>query len=319
MPAGLAAAAILAGLLALPFLRGGDPGVSVEIQPAATPTLQLATATPTSLPAPPPEATASVVLDDAARLPERCNTVASRLSQLRASVSDAMEEYDGTWGFAVHDVDCDSLVTYPLGYAQYPASAGKIVIAIAALRAVEDGLLPFEDIEGHLELAVQLSLDAEIDVINDLLEPEQIAAVLELAGTSTLTEFEQEWRDARMSPADLARVWATLLRGDLLTGTWTDYLLRLASGAVFPEGYDTFPEDLDLPDYEYGQKAGYWVSLEEPDVLVGSGFIRPADGSSHGFALVLMVTTPMDDVFDEQRRSVFPLLLDLVLGELSSP
>lgn len=227
-----------------------------------------------------------------------------------------MDEYDGTWGFALYDLGCESLVTFPLGYVQYPASSSKIVIVIAALRAVEDGLIQFEEIEGYLDLVLHLSLDAETDAINAYLDPAQIAEVLEIAGVGDLVEFEQEWRDARMGPADLALVWAALLRGDLLTIPWTDYLLGLASEAVFPEGFETFPEELGVDGYQYGQKAGYWVSGDEDDVLVGAGYIRPLDHSHPGFALVLMVTTAMDDVFDKQRRSVFPLLRDFVLDEV---
>lgn len=248
---------------------------------------------------------------------DRCIGADARIQELSDPIASAMDGYNGEWGFALIDADCDAMVEYPAGYSQYPASSWKIVIVIAALRAVEAGELELEQIEEHLELVLQHSFDANTDAINAFVTLEQLNEVTEIAGISALTTYEKDWRYTDGTPLDLARVWAALLRGDLLSEEWTDYLLELAETAEFPNNYETFPPaPLDTPGYQYGQKAGFYISENDPHYLIGAGYIRPDDGRSDGFALVLMAVTPMRDVSDPQRREVFPILLEYILGEL---
>ena len=71
------------------------------------------------------------------------------------------------------------------------------MIVITALRAVQDGLLEFEgEVQAAIEIILSKSLDAHADRLNDKVTTEQIAAVLERAGTSEASEFEHSWRDA---------------------------------------------------------------------------------------------------------------------------
>ncbi len=239
---------------------------------------------------------------------------------LTDDVDAAMEGYNGAWGFALIDVECDALAESPTDYAQYPASAGKIVTFIAVLREVERKNFDYPEIEDHLELAVLISSDIAANHLTTLITPANIAEVTGLAGLSARSTFVHDWRLAWLAPADLARVWAALLRGELLSPEHTDLLLGLTQQADFPigAGYDTFPEELGVDGYDYGQKAGYWVSTEEPDNLVGAGFIRLSNDPESAFAVVLMVETEMDDVFEPQRRKVFPLLLEFIRGEVEA-
>jgi len=225
-----------------------------------------------------------------------------------------MLDYPGTWGFAIIDIGCDAAASFPPAYVQYPASAAKIVPVIAVLRAVARGDIEFETVAGDLELVMTISSDESADYLASLVTDEDVADVLALAGVSTLTTFVHDWESASMTPADLAAVWAGLLRGDLLPPEWESYLLDLAGQAVIPEGYQTFPVDPGLAGYAYGQKAGFWVSDDEPDVLVGAGFLRSESGGP-GFAIVLMVTTEAGDELEAKRHDVFPLLRDFVAGE----
>ncbi len=87
-----------------------------------------------------------------------------------------------------------------------------------------------------------------------------------------------------------------------------------------PESYETFWSHFDIPGLQFGQKGGYLVFRGTPYHLVGSGFLPPLDGSSQGFAATMVLTTGNSDLWDPQRRLVFPLGLDFVreaLGELA--
>ncbi len=228
--------------------------------------------------------------------------------EAKAEIEQAMAGYNGTWALGVIDLDCDLEFTINPEYVQYTASAGKIVPVIAALRRVQAGDLEFQEIEGHLDEILHHSNDYDADAVNEMVTPAQIQEVLSLAGVSDLTDFEQSWRYAFMPAIDLARVWEALMRGDLLNRKWTAYLLRLAAEVDLPPEYATFPGRLEREGYEYGQKAGYYVSDGIPYFMLGAGYLRPKDGSSRGFAMIFMMKTMNPDLFDPQRRSVFPIL-----------
>ncbi len=308
--------------------RPTAPATAIEPPPASASPSATATASQTATAQPAPAtatatatgtATATTTPDGAVvgdSRPARCSTVAERGADLIRAVEEAMEGYEGTWGLALVDLDCNSPIVIRPEYRQYPASAGKIVVIIAALRAVQEGVVAFAAIEPHVELVMHHSLDVDTDVVASFVTPAQVSAVLEAAGVSAASSLEYEWRQAVFTPHDLALVWASLLRGEQLDEGWTSYLLGLASEAIFPDGYETFPAAFDIPGYQYGQKAGYWVSVEQLDDLVAAGYVRPEDASSEGFAFAFLLETPLDDLFDPQRRLVFPLVRDFVVAEL---
>ena len=162
---------------------------------------------------------------------------------------------------ALIDLDCDEAILVNPDHSQYPASAGKIVIAITALRAVQDALLEFEgEVQEDIEVILSKSLDANSDRLNDKVTTEQIAAVLERAGTSEASELEHSWRYAHLTPLDLARVWVSLVRGEQLNEELTAYLLDLATRPELGDAFWPFPRDFGVEGYVYGQKAGYWTS-----------------------------------------------------------
>ncbi len=320
--------AVVLGLIAafLFLLEDGSDRMLAEPpapDPSApdTPAPPAATEPPPPEPSPPsPTATPTPTpTEDAAGAdarPDRCAAVPARAAALIDAVEATMSGYEGDWGLALIDLDCDSATVARPDHAQYPASAGKIVILTAALRAVEDGLLAFDDIEENLELVLRYSLDKSTDEIAEFLTPEQVGAVMERAGVSAYSWLQWDWRESRFTAHDLARVWASILRGDQLGGSWTDYLLTLASEAVLPEADVTFPADFSVAGYQYGQKAGYWKPEEDPDFFVSAGYIRPEDGASAGFAFAFLLRTPEEDPFEPKRRSVFPLVRDFVVAEV---
>lgn len=265
---------------------------------------------------PSPSSTGAAVPSPTRERPARCSGVTNRLAQVVRDVDAAMDGYPGTWGFALIDVDCQAAASFPPSYVQYPASAGKIVPVVAVLRAVARGDIESEAVTSDIELVLTISSDESADYLAGLVSEEEVADVLALAGVSNLTSFIHDWEGASMAPVDLAAIWAALLRGDLLPPEWQAYVLDLAGQAVIPEGYETFPLDPGIDGFAYGQKAGFWVSDEEPDVLVGAGFLRPLDNRSTGFAMVLMVTTEYGDEGESRRQDVFPILRDFVAGEV---
>ena len=316
----------------------GTPAPTATPTPVATSTPTPTTApSPTDTPAPSPTPTASATATPTATAtegaspttvaaspdepradgrPSRCASVAGRGAQLITAVEDAMVEYEGVWGLALIDLDCGSSIVVRPQHSQYPASAGKIVILTAALRAVQDGLLEFAAIEEHLDLVLYYSLDKNTDEVAALVTPEQVGAVMGQAGVSAGSYLEWQWRQAWFTPHDLALVWASILRGEQLDERWTAYLLQLASEVILPEGKEAFPADFGLDGYQYGQKAGYWVNEEEPDHFVAAGYVRPEDGVSAGFTFAFLLKTWEDDISEPQRRAVFPLVRDFVVGEV---
>ena len=226
-----------------------------------------------------------------------------------------MEGHTGGWGLALIDLDCDAPILIRPGHSQYPASAGKIVIVIAALRAVQDGVLEFSDIQNDVEIVLEHSIDLNADAINALVTPEQVAAVLERAGVSEASQLEHSWRYAHFMPLDLARVWVSLVRGGQLDEERTAYLLGLAMANGLPETFWPFPPDFGASGYEYGQKAGYWTSGVPIGYRVSAGFARPDDGSGEGFIFAFLVEAAPADLAGDWKRPVFPLVRDFIVGE----
>ena len=281
--------------------------------PSATPTAS-ATTTPTA--APTPTATPSPTPDPR---PARCAGLDERGAVLAGAVEEAMDGYTGGWGLALIDLDCDDAILVNRDHSQYPASAGKIVIAITALRAVQDGLLEFEgEVQLDVETVLSRSLDAHSDRLNDKVTSEQIAAVLQRAGTSEASKLEHSWRYAHFTPLDLARVWVSLVRGEQLDEELTAYLLDLATRPELGDGFWPFPPDFGVEGYVYGQKAGYWTSETPIGYRVSAGYARPEDGSSEGYVFAFLIRAEWQDLRGYWQRPVFPLVRDFIVGELEA-
>ena len=281
--------------------------------PTPTPT---STTTPSPTPAPPP--TPDPPTSDP-RL-ARCEGLQERGAVLGEAVEEAMDGYVGGWGLALVDLDCDDAILVNPGHGQYPASAGKIVIVITALRAVQDGELPFEgEVQEDVETIMAQSLDAHSDRLNDKLTSEQIAHVLERAGASEASRYEHSWRYAHLTPLDLARVWTSLVRGEQLDEEWTAYLLDLATRPELGPYFWPFPPEWGVEGYEYGQKAGYWTSPRPIGYRVSAGFARPADASSEGYVFAFLIRAVAQDLAGWWQRPVFPLVRDFIVGEMEDP
>ena len=284
-----------------------------QATPNASPTVSVPTATPTATevptPTPTPEPARNCFTDPVA--------YSDRLSKLESEVAAAMDGYDGTWGFALIDLDCEAMAAVNPDYVQYAASAGKFPFIVASVRAVQEGRLDLADIQEDLELVLHHSLDSSADNIAATVSDAEVQAVLDLADVSELTTFHDSWRYFFSTPADMARIWAAFLDGKMLDEEHTELLMQLASEAEVPEAYETWPAVFDEPSLRFGQKAGYWVSDGTPYHLVGAGFLVPFDGSSAGFAPVILMIGNDPDLLEPQRRTVFPLVVEFVLSELA--
>ncbi len=290
-----------------------SPSPTPASTPSPTPTAT-ATATPSPTPTPTPIPDPTPTPDPR---PARCEGLQARGAVLGEAVEEAMDGYVGGWGLALVDLDCDEAVLVNPEHGQYPASAGKIVIVITALRAVQDGELPFEgEVQEDVETIMAQSLDAHSDRLNDKLTSEQIAHVLERAGASEASRYEHSWRYAHLTPHDLARVWTSLVRGEQLDEEWTAYLLDLATRPELGPYFWPFPPDWGVEGYEYGQKAGYWTSPRPIGYRVSAGFARPADASSEGYVFAFLIRAVADDLAGWWQRPVFPLVRDFIVGEL---
>ena len=328
--AGLLLAALAAGCAgtrrAAAPTAAPPPAVMPSPMPATTPTAtpsptamltptRTATPTQTATPSPSPTPTPTPTPDP--RL-ARCEGLEERGAVLRADVEEAMDGYVGGWGLALADLDCDEVILVNPEHSQYPASAGKIVIAITALRAVQDGELAFEgEVQGDIEIILSKSLDAHSDRLNDKVTTEQIAAVLERAGVSEASRYEHSWRYAHLSPHDLARIWVSLVRGEQLDEERTAYLLDLATRPELGPAFWPFPPEWGVEGYTYGQKAGYWTSPTPIGYRVSAGYARPADASSEGYVFAFLIRAVWQDLVGDWQRPVFPLVRDFVVGELS--
>ena len=227
-----------------------------------------------------------------------------------------MDGLTGGWGLALVDLDCDATVLVEPGHGQYTASAGKIMIVITLLRAVQDGLIEFEAVRPHVEIVLSRSLDADADLLNDLVTPEQIAAMLERAGVSEASELEHSWRYAHFTAHDLARIWVSLVRGEQLNEELTAYLLDLATRPVLGDAFWPFPAGFGVEGYLYGQKAGYWTSPRPTGYRVSAGYVRPEDGSSEGYVFAFLIRVRDEDWANDWRRPVFPLVRDFMVAEM---
>ncbi len=264
--------------------------------------------TDTPLPTPEPTLTPSPVPTPD---PLGCADRITLASQMAGEVEESLRGYDADWGFAFIDVSCVSVTALHPGYAQYAASAGKIISVIAVLRAVERGDIPLEAITDDLTLITTLSLDDASDDIETYLQPGDLNAVLEDAGTTT-ARITETWRHTNISATDMARIWAALVEGRLLGPEMTAYLLELVQHADIPSGFDTFPGmQFKLADFEWGQKAGYYVSDGVPYFFVGAGYLHYLPTDEY-FIPVLVVKTEIEDLLDPQRYSVFPIVIDYV-------
>lgn len=299
------------------------PTATPSPTPSPSPTTATATATqpatPTATPVSTATASAAAATETTNGRPSRCTTVAGRAALLIGEIESAMLDYEGIWGLALIDLDCGSSIVVRPQHVQYPASAGKVVILTAGLRAVQDGFLEFELIEEQVELVLHHSLDKQTDEIAELVTPEQVAEVMARAGVSARWFPEWRWRWARFTPHELALFWASIVRGEQLDDRWTAHLLQLASEVVLPEGKEAFPADFGVEGYQYGQKAGYWTpeeDEEEPDIFVSAGYVMPDDGSSMGFTFAFLLETWEEDILEPKRRAVFPLVRDFMVGEM---
>lgn len=285
-----------------------------EPTPARPPT-PTPTAEPTPTPTPEPTPSPSPTPDP---LEMRCAGLEQRGADLTDAVEDVMAGMTGGWGLALIDLDCDASIVVRPEHGQYPASAGKIVIMITALHAVQEGLLDLEEIRPHVEIVLAQSLDWNADLVNDLVTSEQIAGVLERASVSEASEFEHSWRYAHMTALDMARVWASLMRGEQLDGELTAYLLDLATRPILGEAFWPFPPAFGVEGYTYGQKAGYWTSPLPTGYRVSAGYARPDDGSAEGYVFAFLIRVRGGDWATDWRRPIFPLVRDFLVAEMES-
>jgi hypothetical protein len=282
---------------------------SVGNSPDPTPTVE-PTPLPTSTPTPDTTPT-----EDPLAVAPTCEERATLAEQLMDDIAAAMDGYEGTWGFALYDRHCDHWVNHDPTYTQYSASAGKIVSIIAVLRAVEEGRVQLSEIEASLEAVLTHSWDNEADHLESFTTQPDYDDILSIAGTET-TRFNGAWRHANMGPADMAKIWAALLAGDYLSAEHTELILRLAGGSIIPEEYRTFPDgSFDPPDFRYGQKAGYYVSDGVPYFFVGAGFVLH-EPTGQDFFPAFMSVSDNEDLFEPQRRQVFPLVMNYILAAL---
>ena len=250
---------------------------------------------------------------------ERCDDFAGRGEELKRVVSEEMDGFDGDWGFALIDIECRMEISVHAEHSQYPASAGKIVIVIAALRGVGDGSIEsepelFQDVEDILIS----SLGTPADRLAEQLSPEQISEVQVLAGVSNRSQLTETWRNAYFTPIDLARVWASLLRGELLDSEFTALVLDLAENARLPDedGFWPFPAEFGSEGIQYGQKAGFWESDEPVRYRVSAGFVRSRDRPQRAFAFAFMARVNAEGLEGNWRRPVFAIVRSFVESEI---
>lgn len=226
-----------------------------------------------------------------------------------------MEGFPGVWAFAAIDLDTGAVMTIHEDLVIYPASSGKIVVAIAVLRAVQRGEVSLPSIEADFEEMMIRSDDAATDRLNGLVSQAETNAVLTDSGVSAASQFRDSWRRATFTAPDLARVWAALLRGELLDEERITYLLEISGRVELPENFATFPPRFERPGYQYGQKPGYYITGDR-DVYAAGGFVRPLDGSGQGFVAAFISRLPSGvEGGREQRQAVFPILVRYLLGE----
>ena len=282
--------------------------------PSPTPTpMPSPTPTPSPTPSPTPTPTPTPTPDPRQ---VRCAGLDERGAVLGEGVEEVLDGMTGGWGLALVDLECDTTITVRPDHIQYTASAGKIVVVISVLRAVQDGLLDFESIRPHIEIILSISLDSSANYINDLVTVKQIQSVLHRANVSEASEYEHDWRYAHMTAPDMARVWVSLVRGEQLDEEWTAYLLDLATRPLLGVGFWPFPAEFGVEGYTYGQKAGYWTSPVPVGYRIAAGYARPEDGSSPGYIFAFLIQVIGEDWGNNWQRPLFPLVRDFMVAEM---
>lgn len=296
--AGLAIALLAGALVVLGFElldEGGGAertaGVAATATPSPSPT---ATALATPAPTPTP-----FVVD-----------ASSALAEARPQVEAALDGFPGDWGFHVIDLPSGSEMGLNNEQNFYPASAGKIVVAIAVLRQVDQGIRDFDPIRDRFEQMILISSDEAADELDALVNESETQQVLIDAGASANASFPG-WRQGFVSARDLALVWRALVQGELLSSDMAGYLLDLTARVELAPEFETFPARFRA-GYLYGQKAGYNIQ-SFPHTFVGAGYALSAD-LRYGFVAVLILRT--DATAEEtraQRTLVHPILVDHLL------
>lgn len=296
-------AATFAGAVILTGVGDSDPELGATLEPALTPT-------------PPDDSTSEKSFDDGTTVvTEECSRRIEMADDLVERVTETMDGYDGSWAFAMFDPKCDYIAETDPDYTQYSASAGKIVSIVAALRAVEDGRVEFEEVEFEIEEVLTHSWDIEASYLETFVEQEDFDRILEIAETES-SQFPDSWSRANMAPADMARIWEALVSGSLLNEEHTELVMELASGAIIPPGYATFPDGSFSPaGFRYGQKAGYYISDGVPYFFVGAGYVVH-EPTGEAFFPAFMSITENPDYEEPQRRQIFPMAFEFILDVL---
>lgn len=254
------------------------------------------TATVTATPAATPSPTPTPYVIDAA----------AELAAAKPEIEAALAGIPGEWGLAVIDLPSGAELGLNENQPFYPASAGKIVLAVAVLRQVEQGIREFQPIRDRFEQMILISSDEAADDMDAFVNENETLQVLRDAGASEISSFPG-WRRGFVTARDLALVWKGLVEGRLLTRQNTDYLVELTSRYEMEEVFETFPARLGRQGYLYGQKAGYNIQ-SFPYTFVGAGYTISLD-LRYGFvaAFILHTEQPVADS-REQRTSVYPII-----------
>ena len=295
--AGLAVAILIGASLLLGFelLEDGDAQRTAGVAATATPTAQ---ATPPATQTPIATPTAFIV------------DAAAALTAARPEIDAALSGFPGEWGFHVIDLPSGAEMGINSDQNFYPASAGKIVVAIAVLRQVEDGIRDLDVIRDRFEQMILISSDEAADELDELVNESETGQVLTDAGASEKASFPG-WRQGFVSARDLALVWRALVQGELLSSDMAGYLLDLTARVQLEPEFETFPARFEA-GYLYGQKAGYNIQ-SFPHTFVGAGYTLAAD-LAHGFvAVVILRTDESAEETREQRAAVYPILVDHLL------
>ncbi|HEX5939594.1 MAG TPA: serine hydrolase, partial [Dehalococcoidia bacterium] len=203
--AGLAVALLVGASIVLGFelLDGSDSKRTAGVAATATPDPS-PTPTPTAMSTPLPTPTPFSV------------NAAAELPAARPEIEAALAGFPGDWGFHVIDLPSGEEMGINNEQNFYPASAGKIVIAIAVLRQVEQGIRDLDPIRDRFEQMILVSSDEAADELDELVNESETLQVLIDAGASPNASFPG-WRQGFVSARDLAFVWRALVEGQLLS------------------------------------------------------------------------------------------------------
>ena len=230
-----------------------------------------------------------------------------------------MDGYVGGWGLALVDLDCDEVILVSPEHSQYPASAGKIVIVITALRAVQEGELAFEgEVQEDIEVILSKSLDAHSDRLNDKVTHGADRGRARTRGRLGGDEVRAQLALRPLQPArpgahlDLARARRATRRGA------HGVPARPRDAARAGPGLLAVPPEWGVEGYTYGQKAGYWTSPTPIGYRVSAGYAHPSDASSEGYVFAFLIRAVWQDLVGDWQRPVFPLVRDFIVGELGA-